>query len=63
MLVYLKKVRRKVTRWWWVYCDRQPQQEEGITGTARGRRRRWRTRNKVEDVFGGAATGQGGDFS
>lgn len=58
MLVYLKKVRRKVTRWWWVYCDRQPQQEEGITGTARGRRR-----NKVEDVFRGAATGQGGEFS
>lgn len=34
--VYLKKVRRKATRWWWVYCDRQPQHEGGITGTAGG---------------------------
>lgn len=38
-----------------MYCDRQSQQEEGITGMARGRRRRWRTRKKVEDVFRGGS--------
>lgn len=40
-------MRRKTTRWWWVYCDRQPQHEGGITGVARGRKRRFRMRKEV----------------
>lgn len=52
--LYLKNVRRKATRWWWVYCDRQPQHEGGITGATRGRRRRsWRTRREVGEGLQG----------
>lgn len=42
-----------------MYCDRQPQHEGGITGTAGGRKSRWRMR-KWWRSSGGAATGQGG---
>lgn len=51
-LFYLKKVRKNATRWWLVYCDKQPQHGEGITGAGGRRKRRRRMRNEVADRWG-----------